>query len=355
MTSFRGTANHRPAAVLLESGTISLEFNGKTHGPKPIVGSVKNLDKGTAWAIGLGSIRVRFVADEPEAFTQELVREMIAVQQSPGEFFENMYQMAPTVAEGMSAMSRLLDNITLTSKMLGEEPPDFSEARQNLEILATRHQEFMERLAPRGWTFSRVVDRGIPVRFYRVAVKFIEVGSDPDDVDEWLAPLVLDPSQLERVVEEISTLPVRAIWQWAFLSGEAAAATTAGLFGPAAEAWLTIAEGLWRDLRTWLGGQGTFYRKGNLASQALTERSTQSWESLVVAHDYMSQSAPRTLLEPIERAATSRHGMLHGRVAGALRNVHAAKALAMVDGILEQSQEAITLAEAPDLEPPPWL
>jgi hypothetical protein len=69
----------------------------------------------------------------------------------------------------------------------------------------------------------------------------------------------------------------------------------------------------------------------------------------------MSQTAPRTLLEPIERAPTSRHGMLHGRIAGAVRNVHAAKALAMVDGILEQSQEAIALAEAPDLEPPPWL
>lgn len=121
---------------------------------------------------------------------------------------------------------------------------------------------------------------------------------------EWLAPLVLDPSQLERIVDEISTLPVRTMWQWAFLSGEAAAATSAGLFGPAAEAWMTIAGGLWRDLRSWLGGQGTIYRKGNLANQSLTERLTQSWESLVVTHDYISQSAPRTPLEPIERAAT---------------------------------------------------
>jgi hypothetical protein len=196
-----------------------------------------------------------------------------------------MYQMAPTVAEGMSAMNRLMDNIVLASEMLGEAAPDYSEARRNLEILATRHQQFMEHLAPRGWTFSRVVDRGFPVRFYRVAVGFIEAGSDPDDVDEWLAPLVLDRSNLERIVEEISTLPVTAIWQWAFLSGDAAAASTAGLFGPAAEAWMTIAEGLWRDLRTWLGGQGTSYRRGNLSDQALTERLTQSWESLVVAHD----------------------------------------------------------------------
>ena len=318
MTSFRGAANDQPGAVLLESGTISLEFNGKTHGPRPIVGSVKNVEKGTAWAIGLGSIRVRFVADEPEAFTQRLIQEMIAVQESPAEFFENMYQIAPTVAEGMSTMSRLLDNITLTSKMLGEEPPDYSEAKQNLDILATRHQEFMERLAPRGWTFSRVVDRGIPVRFYRVAVKFIEVGSDPDDVDEWLATVVLDPSQLERVVEEISTLPVRAIWQWAFLSGEAAAATSAGLIGPAAEAWMTIAEGLWRDLRSWLGRSGHVLSERQPCESGADRAVTQSWESLVVAHDYMSQSAPRTLLEPIERAATSRHGMLHGRVAGAV-------------------------------------
>lgn len=133
VTSFRGTANDRSAAVHLESGRISLEFNGKTYGPRPIVGSVKNLEKATAWAIGLGSIRVRFVADEPERFTQELIQEMIAAQESPAEFFENMYQMAPTVAEGMSAMNRLLDNITLTSKMLGEEPPDYSETRKNLE------------------------------------------------------------------------------------------------------------------------------------------------------------------------------------------------------------------------------
>lgn len=38
-----------------------------------------------------------------------------------------------------------------------------------------------------------------------------------------------------------------------------------------------------------------------------------------------------------------------------MRKVHATKALAMVDGILEQFQEAITFAEASGLEPPPWL
>lgn len=212
--------------------------------------------------------------------------------------------------DGNKSMSRLLDNITLTATILGEEPPDYSEAKRNLELLACRHREFMESLAPLGWTFSRVVDRGVPVRFYRVASKFVEIGSDADDVDEWLAPLVLDSWQLERVVGEVATLPVRAIWQWTFLAGEVAAATNAGLFAPAAEAWITIAEGLWRDLRTWLGGKGRFYRKGGLANQTLTERLTQSWESLVVAHDYMSRSVDRTMLEPLDRAPTSRPALL---------------------------------------------
>ena len=62
-----------------------------------------------------------------------------------------------------------------------------------------------------------------------------------------------------------------------------------------------------------------------------------------------------TMLEPIDRAPTSRHAMLHGRIAGAVRSVHAAKALAMVDGILEQAQEAIKFAEPAELEPPPWI
>ncbi|MDF1595125.1 MAG: hypothetical protein P1T08_03335 [Acidimicrobiia bacterium] len=355
MMSFEGTANGLPAKVTLQSGKVSVELDDKTHGPKPIVGSVKNLDKGAAWAIGLGSIRVRFVANDPEAFTRQLIQGLIGAQESPAELFENMYQMAPTVAEGIASMSRLLENITLTSEMLGEEPPDYSDTKKNLELLASRHREFMERLAPLGWTFSRVLDRGVPVRFYRVAAKFIEVGSDPDDVDEWLAPLVLDSSELERVVGEVAALPVRAIWQWAFLAGEAATATNAGLFAVAAEAWITIAEGLWRDLRTWLGGQGTFYRKGDLVNQTLTERLTQSWESLVVAHDYMSRSVNRTMLEPIDRAPTSRHALLHGRIAGAVRSVHAAKALTMIDGILEQAQEAIKLAEPAELETPPWI
>ncbi|MCH7901472.1 MAG: hypothetical protein IH818_11265 [Acidobacteria bacterium] len=88
MTSFEGKANDRPAKVTLQSGTVSVELNGKTHGPKPIVGSIKNLEKGAAWAIGLGSIRVRFVANDPETFTRQLIQEMIEAQESPAEFFE---------------------------------------------------------------------------------------------------------------------------------------------------------------------------------------------------------------------------------------------------------------------------
>jgi hypothetical protein len=90
--------------------------------------------------------------------------------------------------------------------------------------------------------------------------------------------------------------------------------------------------------------------------QALTEKLTQSWESLVVAHDYMSRDLGRTIIEfePIERAPTSRHGLLHGRIAGIVRNVHAAKALAMVDGILEQAKQAIEFADPSELEPPHW-
>jgi len=99
----------------------------------------------------------------------------------------------------------------------------------------------------------------------------------------------------------------------------------------------------------------TFFDKGTLRNQTLTETLTRSRESLVIAHDYMSREVRRTYLEPIEKAPTSRHALLHGRVAGALRKVHVAKAITVVDAILEQATEAIKTASSTDLEPPPWV
>ena len=52
------------------------------------------------------------------------------------------------------------------------------------------------------------------MRLYRVAEAFLANGADPDDVDDWLAPQVLEDSHLEMIVQDIATIPLKAIWQW---------------------------------------------------------------------------------------------------------------------------------------------
>jgi hypothetical protein len=266
----------------------------------------------------------------------------------------SLVEMSPTVADSGVMMNRSLDLIADISKAFGGTEPDFSEARESMERSVRQHAEFMEHLAPRGWALTEILDSP---KAHVIAVDFLTLAdADPDAVDDWLVDHVLQHPRSVEVVSDIARTPVRAVWQWAFVAGEAAQAMKIGMWGIAALTWLAVAEGMWRDLRKWLGASSaSFYDKGKLKGQTLTETLMRSRESLVVAHDYMSQSVNRTYLEPTDLAPTSRNAILHGRVAGSLRRVHAAKALTVVDAILEQAAVGITNARPEALEEPPWI
>jgi hypothetical protein len=354
MTRFRGSFNGEPASVAVNGDELILEYRGRTHGPRPIVGSLVNQDgKGRIWTMGLGSIRGHFEAEEGSEFTKAITTALVGAGRDFPELMRILVEMSPTVADSGVMMNRGLDLIANISSTLGESEPGFSKARESMERLVRQHADFMEHLAPRGWALTEILENP---KAHVIAVKFLEHGGDPDGVDDWLVDHVLAHPRSVEIVGDIARTPVRAIWQWGFVAGEAAKAMRMSMWSTAAFTWLALAEGMWRDLRDWLGASSaTFYDKGKLGKQTLTETLTRSRESLVVAHDYMSKSVRRTYLEPIEIAPTSRNALLHGRVAGSLRRVHAAKALTIVDAILEQATVAVGNAKADDLEDPPWL
>jgi hypothetical protein len=333
---------------------VTLEVDGRVHGPRPIKGSFTNEGKGQEWTIGLGTIRVRFIPDSPEAFNKALADATIASGVELPELLTMLTEQAPTFAEGIETMKRGLDNLALVQELAGGPRPDFSSAHESFDRMAAEHETFMQNFAERGWALSPILES--PWKLHVIAGKFLEIAGDRDAVDEWLADRVIEHQRSVDIVGEIATSPIRAIWQWAFLAGEATWAMTAGRWGAAATTLLPIAEGMWRDLRTWTGAStAKFYDKGSLADQRITETLTRSRESLVKAHDYMSQSVSRTYLEPVDPAPTSRHALLHGRVAGSIRKVHAAKALTVVDAILEQAAAALRIADPADLDQPPWI
>lgn len=355
MTTFRGSFNGAPASVTVDRRELVLDFEGRLHGPRPVVGSIVNRDgKAGVWTIGLGSIRGQFEADDASGFTKAIVDVLITSGRDFPELMRAQVEMSPTVADSGVKMNRSLDLIAGISQAFGGSHPDFSEARESMERLVRQHAEFMEHLAPRGWALTEILDYP---RAHVIAVDFLTLAdADPDAVDDWLVDHVLRHPRSVEIVGDIARTPVRAVWQWAFVAGEATQAMKLGMWGTAAFTWLGVAEGMWRDLRKWLGASSAnFYDKGKLNNQTLTANLTRSRESLVVAHDYMSQSANRTYLEPTDLASTSRNALLHGRVAGSLRRVHAAKVLTVVDAILEQATVAITNASTEALEEPPWI
>jgi hypothetical protein len=354
MSSHQGTVDGRPAVVTLTPGQVSLGLDGRVHGPKSIQGSFTNEGKGEEWTIGLGTVRVRFVPDDSNAFNKALAEATIAAGVDMAGLLAMALEQARSFTDGIEATKNSLRNLSLLSEMGGGKRLDFAPALESLDRMGREHELFMQNFAGRGWALSPILEN--PWKLHVVAGKFLELGTDAEAVDDWLADEVIGHQRAIDIVGEIAAFPVRAIWQWAPLAGEAAWATVGGRWGAAATTWLPIAEGMWRDLRSWTGAsKAKFYAKGALGNQRLTEILTRSRESLEEAHDYMSQSVSRTYLEPIDPAPTSRHALLHGRVAGTLRKVHVAKALTVVDAILEQASAALRVADPSDLEPPPWI
>ena len=158
MAKLDGTVDgQRPASVTVDQGQVSLEVDGAMHGPKTIAGSVSNEDKGQVWTIGLGTIRAKFVPDDPSAFNQALSQEIAGTD--PAELTRSLFEMSPNVAEGVAAMNRLFDIIEQTSRVFGETPPDFTSVRESFDRLKRQHADFLQHLAPRGWAQSAILER----------------------------------------------------------------------------------------------------------------------------------------------------------------------------------------------------
>jgi hypothetical protein len=129
------------------------------------------------------------------------------------------------------------------------------------------------------------------------------------------------------------------------------------MYGLAAVGFLVIAEGMWGDLLSRFGNRWrSMYMKGGAVGEAaVTEAMTWSWESLVAAQETLGREVRRAYDEPTDPAPTSRHGLLHGRVAGAIEAHHALKAFTMVDAIVEHAQAVRLILDPTEFDLPPWL
>jgi hypothetical protein len=79
---------------------MTLEVCGRTHGPRPIEGSLVNEDgKGQVWILALGSIRGRFVANGSSEFTKAISEGLVSAGRDLPALMRTLVEMSPTVSD----------------------------------------------------------------------------------------------------------------------------------------------------------------------------------------------------------------------------------------------------------------
>ena len=121
--------------------------------------------------------------------------------------------------------------------------------------------------------------------------------------------------------------------------------------------WLVAAEGMWRDLEAHRIGsrpRSFFGSSKKTRARRFGKRLAWSEESVRAAQLLLGDQNRDVLDEPIQGAATNRHGFLHGNVAGIIPIHHAVKAFTVVDALVEMAEEYAMELDDEKLELPPW-
>lgn len=358
MGAHAGTWGGDACTFSIENGQATMQVGEESFGPRPL-GTVLTLARQGAppeWIVGFGERRGPFVPDDENGLTQDLVRTLMS-RGDPAALMRFILDTAPTGRDALTRQQSLLGYYDVMARALGDQP--FTDRmRQSLDRLRERYEGFMELFAPQGWVFSETLQRE---GGYILAIHAEKRGGltvPPLTRDRWIAERLLKYADLTTLVGRVATFPVREVWRWAFLVADATRAALEGMYGPAAFSYLVVAEGMWGDLTARIGKRSwksMFSKGGRVGETAVAESLTWSWESLIVAQKIIERQVRGSHDEPVQPAPTSRHGLLHGRVAGAIEAHHAMKAFTVVEGIVEHAQAVRVLLRPDEFVLPPWL
>jgi hypothetical protein len=179
-----------------------------------------------------------------------------------------------------------------------------------------------------------------------------------EQADVGLAEWLLEYVDFEDFLNRVASTPLHGVWRWTWVCAESTEATLERTGALATYGWLVAAEGMWRDLEAHRIGsrpKSFFGSSKKTRARRFGKRLAWSEESVGAAQLLLGDQSREISDEPVQRAATNRHGFLHGNVAGIIPIHHAVKAFTVVDALVEMAQEYANELDGRKLEQPPWL
>jgi hypothetical protein len=282
----------------------------------------------------------------------------VAMEEPPAfdtyaELIDWTFESSESVADALDSFDQQTRIFEFLEETLHARRTDLSRERARLTQLREHYELFHSQFAPRGWAMSPTVEKD---RGYILLGKAIGRGRiEPEEADRVLADRLYDHAFVERLISFLCMAPLRALWEWAPVAGDAAAAMSHRLALPAALSWLAIFEGMWKDLQPHLGRarpRQSLSRGYDL--QNLTEGLTFTRESLATVHSVLVTESLDAVLEPIDVAPTNRHALVHGNISGFIQLHHAVKAYTLVEVTVEEAKKLLQVVDSADLEFAPW-
>lgn len=269
------------------------------------------------------------------------------------ELIDWTFESSESVADALDRFDQQTRIYEFIDQTLQGRRTDLSEHRVRLIRMRDRYELFHSQFAPRGWAMSPTIEKD---RGYILLGTAIGKGTvEPEEADRMLADRLYDHAFVERLISFLCMAPLQALWEWAPVAGDAAAAMRHRLALPAALSWLAIFEGMWKDLQPHLGRDRPRQALSRLYDlQNLTEGLTFTRESLATVHSVLVTEHLEAVVEPIEIAPTNRHALIHGNVSGFVQLHHAVKAYTLVEVAVEEAKKLLQVVDSADLKLAPW-
>jgi hypothetical protein len=269
------------------------------------------------------------------------------------ELIDWTFESSESVADALDRFDQQTRIYEFIHQTLHGQQADMSEQRVQLARMRDRYELFHSQFAPRGWAMSPTIEKDCGYILLGTAISRGTV--EPAEADRMLADRLYDHAFVERLISFLCMAPLRALWAWAPVAGDAAAAMRNRLALPAALSWLAVFEGMWKDLQPHLGRdrpRQALSRRFDL--QNLSEGLTFTRESLATVHGVLVTENLEAVVEPIDIAPTNRHALVHGNVSGFVQLHHAVKAYTLVEVAVEEAKKLIQDVNSADLEFAPW-
>ena len=271
---------------------------------------------------------------------------------SVSEMHRWLFATAPNIHTGIERLRGLTLRFGQLSRVTGR-PVDISDLLKTLDETERRTDLFHRLFAPRGWALSHSIQN---------SGMYLVVGAALDrdlisesQADQWLTDSLRKNDEVERLLNFLAVAPLRGLWAWLPPASDTAVAMRAGLNLPAALGWMTVAEGIWKEMQPLVGRErpSQFFTRSS-EIQHLTESLTWTRESMAAVHQLLIERSDDIFVEPRDSAPTNRHGLVHGNVSGFVEPHHVYKAYTLVEVVVEEAKAVIPLVDDSNIELPPW-